>query len=189
MPFSDFTLPEAARTFHLVLEETAPIFATIAEAPVSSLLTATLAENLPLALAIHTEKARSELLIAPILVELRRLLEHRISLFSGVAFDVDAEQGLSGACDYLLSRSSEQLYIRAPVAAIVEAKNDNLKAGLGQCIAQMVAARLFNERADNGVIAIYGMVTTGSSWKPLELKGDAVPSTPVNITSPSRAVS
>jgi len=174
MSFSDFTLPEVARTFRLVLDETAMIFASLPEAPVSPLLTATLAENLPLALAIHTEKARSELLIAPMLVELRRLLEHRISLFSGVAFDVDSEQGLSGACDYLLSRSSEQLYIRAPVAAIVEAKNDNLKAGLGQCIAQMVGARLFNERANNGIDVVYGMVTTGGLWKPLELKGQTV---------------
>ena len=174
MSFSDFTLPEAARTFRLVLQETAPVFASLPEAPVSPLLAATLAENLPLALAIHTEKARSELLIAPVLVELRRLLEHRISLFSGVAFDVDSDQGLSGACDYLLSRSPEQLFIRAPVAAIVEAKNDNLKGGLGQCIAQMVAARLFNERQGNGIDVVYGMVTTGSLWKPLQLKGQAV---------------
>ena len=73
MSFSDFTLPEVARTFRLVLEETAQVFASLPEAPVSSLLTATLAENLPLALAIHTEKARSELLIVPMLVELPAL--------------------------------------------------------------------------------------------------------------------
>jgi hypothetical protein len=174
MSFSDFTLPQVARTFRLVLEESAQVFVSLPEAPVGSLLTATLAENLPLALAIHTEKARSELLIAPMLVELRRLLEHRISLFSGIAFDVDSEQGLSGTCDYLLSRSPEQLYMRAPVAAIVEAKNDNLKAGLGQCIAEMVAARLFNEREGNCIDAVYGMVTTGSLWKPLELRGQTV---------------
>ena len=174
MSFSDFTLPDAARTFHLTLEESASLFVSLPEAPVSSLLTAVLAENLPLALAIHTEKARSELLVAPILVELRRLLEHRISFFSGVAFDVDAQQGLSGTCDYLLSRSSEQLYIRAPVATIVEAKNDNPKAGLGQCIAQMIAARLFNERAGNNIEIVYGMVTTGSLWKPLALNGQTV---------------
>ena len=188
MSFSDFTLPEVARIFRLVLQETAQVFAALPEAPVSALLTATLAENLPLALAIHTEKARSELLIAPMLVELRRLLQHRISLFSGVAFDVDSDQGLSGTCDYLLSRSSEQLYIRAPVAAIVEAKNDNLKAGLGQCIAEMVAARLFNEREGNRIDAVYGMVTTGGLWKPLELRGQTVSLDPgeYHISQPGR---
>ena len=61
-------------------------------------------------------------------------------------FSVDPEQGLSGVCDFLLSRSSEQLTIEAPVVAIAEAKNENMNAGIAQCLAQMVAAQMFNQR-------------------------------------------
>ncbi len=52
-----------------------------------------------------------------------------------------------------------------------EAKNDGIASGLGPCIATMVAAREFNARApsDPPVRAVYGVVTTGSSWKFLRL--------------------
>ncbi len=48
---------------------------------------------------------------------------------------------------------------------IIEAKNENIIAGLGHCIAAMVAAQLFNQRSENGVTTIYGAVTTGTNWK------------------------
>ena len=63
----------------------------------SDLLRQTLQENVPLALDISTEKAHSEFIIAPVLLEVRRQLDHRISLFSGVEFNVNPEQGLRGA--------------------------------------------------------------------------------------------
>lgn len=49
-----------------------------------------------------------------------------MSLFSGREFNVDAARGLSGYCDFLISRSPEQLVIESPVIALVEAKNDNI---------------------------------------------------------------
>ncbi|GCL35647.1 MAG: hypothetical protein ACKO9I_12000 [Sphaerospermopsis kisseleviana] len=51
--------------------------------------------------------------------------------------------------------------INAPVILVVEAKNENIKGGLGQCIAEMYAAKLFNEREENEITEIYGVVTTG----------------------------
>ena len=57
---------------------------------------------------------------------------------------------------------------------LVEAKNDNIKAGLGQCIAEMIAARIYNEREGKGPTTIYGVVTTGSIWKFLKLDGSTV---------------
>jgi hypothetical protein len=105
------------------------------------------------------------MIIAPILVELKKCFLNQISLFSGVTFNVDANQNLTGICDFLISKSSEQLFITAPVIILVEAKNDNLKSGLGQCIAEMLAAQLFNEREGNNIKVIYGSVTTGSTWK------------------------
>jgi hypothetical protein len=44
---------------------------------------------------------------------------------------------------------SERLTIKAPVIALVEAKNDNLQSGLGQCMAEMIAAQIFNRQYAN----------------------------------------
>lgn len=104
-----------------------------------------------MATAINTEKVRSELIIAPVLVEVRRQTQNRISLFSGSAFDVDQASGVTGCCDFILSASREQLEINAPVVTVVGAKKEDLIGGIGQCIASMVAAQIFNERAGNGV--------------------------------------
>lgn len=169
MAYNHFTLTSVKRGFGLTLHEQTALFAAITPIPVHDLLRAVLDENVPLALAINTEKARSELIIAPILVEVRRLLHHQISLFSGVEFPVDAEQGLTGICDFILSQSPEQLVLNAPVLVIVEAKNENIKAGLAQCIAEMIAARIYNEREGTGVAVVHGVVTTGSIWKFLRL--------------------
>lgn len=81
-----------------------------------------LAEYVPLARAINTEKARSELMIANILVEARKRLNHQISLFSGIEFNVDKASDLNGFCDFMISASPEQLMLNAPVITIVEAK-------------------------------------------------------------------
>jgi hypothetical protein len=170
MAYSDFTLAEVKHRFQLTIEEQADLFASVGEAPVTSFLAEALRENTPLALAINTEKARSELIIAPILVEVRKLVNHQISLFSGVDFTVNPGQGLNGVCDYIVSRSPEQLIITAPILMIFEAKNENIKGGLAQCIAAMVAARLFNEREGNDIPILYGAVTTGNIWKFLRLQ-------------------
>jgi len=174
MAYAEFSVESAVTRLQLTLEERQDLYGTVAAVAISPHLRVTLDENVPLALSIHTEKARSELIVAPILVEVRKRLEHRISLFSGVDFTVDASRGLNGTCDYLISRSPEQLYIRAPVLIIGEAKNDNIKSGLGQCIATMVAAQAFNERAGNSIPTVHGLVTTGSNWKFLQLEGSTL---------------
>lgn len=82
---------------------------------------------------------------------------------------MDAETGLEGQCDFILSRSPEQYDITSPVMTIVEAKNENIKSGLGQCIATMIAAQLFHQKQEVIPEAIYGAVTTGTDWKFLKL--------------------
>lgn len=171
MAYSDFSLQEAAKRFQLTIEEQEHLFALTPEVPPGELLQAILAEYVPLALALSTEKARSELIIAPVLVEVRKLAQRQISLFSGVDFPVDAAQGLNGVCDFLLAQSREQFFIRAPVAVIVEAKNENFTTGLGQCAAMMVAAQIYNAREETGLTTMYGAVTTGNVWKFLRLDG------------------
>jgi hypothetical protein len=95
-------------------------------------------------------------------------------LFSGKEFNVAPERGLNGFCDFLISLSPEQLLIKAPVIAIVEAKNDNIQLGLGQCIAEMVAAQLFNQKHNTLIQTVYGCVTTGTNWKFLKLQDKTV---------------
>lgn len=174
MAFSDFTLRDVSDRLQVKLVDAPDLFAAVPEWQPSPFLTTLLQEFLPLALAINTEKARSELLIAPVLADLRAQLGHRVSVFSGIDFTVDTELGLAGFCDFILSSSPEQQFLRHPVAAIVEAKNENIKSGLGQCIAAMVGARLFNEREGAPAAIIYGAVTTGSLWRFLQLEGSVV---------------
>jgi hypothetical protein len=96
-----------------------------------------------------------------------------MSLFSGIDFNVDKERGLAGFCDFILSGSSEQLYLEAPAVTIVEAKNESIFSGLGQCLAEMYAARIYNEKEGFNLPCIYGAVTTGDEWKFLKLGNDA----------------
>ncbi len=174
MAYSDFTLAQVTQQFGLTINDQTNLFATTPDAEASKLLSDTLSYSLPLALAINSEKARSEFIIAPILVELRKKLNNQISLFSGLDFNVDPQQGLNGTFDFLVSRSPIQSLIAAPVVAIVEAKKENLNVGLGQCIAEMVAARIFNERAKINISIVYGAVTSGTNWRFLKLEGEAV---------------
>ncbi len=170
MAYSDFTLQKLKKDFGLSVQEHSNLFARVDPVPSSDLLNRTLQETVQLAIAINTEKARSEMIITPILLEVRRQAKGQISLFSGVEFNVDAAAGLVGYCDYILSRSPSQLTINAPVILITEAKNENIKAGLGQCIAGMVAAQRFNQSEGEAIKAIYGAVTTGEIWKFLRLE-------------------
>ncbi|MFB3042118.1 MAG: hypothetical protein ACE1ZS_10045 [Candidatus Poribacteria bacterium] len=171
MAYSEFTLLKIKETFgDFTIDQESNLFHSIEAVEVSNLLNEILKENIPLALAVHTEKARSEFIIAPILVELRKTLDHKISLFSGIDFNVDPSIGLNGQCDFIISTSRDQLVLTAPLILIVEAKNENIKGGLGQCIAEMIAAKLFNEREENQITTIYGVVTTGTAWRFLKLE-------------------
>ncbi|MCI5130451.1 MAG: hypothetical protein D3904_02755 [Candidatus Electrothrix sp. EH2] len=171
MPYSDFTVKKVQEVFQVRLHETSGLFSGLPEQKASLHLAETLKENVPLAISINTEKARSELIIAPILVELKKQHKGNLSLFSGVELTADRERELSGFCDFLLSRSPEQLYVRSPVVMIVEAKNENIMSGLGQCIAEMIAAGIFNEQEGDALDRTYGVITSGNLWRFLKLEG------------------
>ncbi|MBW4475926.1 MAG: hypothetical protein KME54_03380 [Tolypothrix brevis GSE-NOS-MK-07-07A] len=171
MSYSEFSLAKAKQAFGLTTLEKRDIFAAVAELAASNLLTETLNYNKAIALGSNSEKARSELIIAPILVDLRRQLNEQISLFSGVDFTVDETKGLNGICDFIITQSPEMLIVTAPVITVVEAKKENINGGFGQCAAEMVAAQIFNQQAAIEIKTIYGAVTTGSIWQFLKLEG------------------
>ncbi|MDY6807089.1 MAG: hypothetical protein SXA11_25215 [Cyanobacteriota bacterium] len=174
MPYSKFTLEELKKNFNLTFSETLGKFNNLPEVAPSQILQDIFKYYIPLGLAIGSEKAKSEFIIAPILAEIKQREGDGISLFSGLEFNVDVERGLNGFCDFIMSSSPEQLLIEAPVVTLVEAKNDNLKSGLATCIAEMVGAQIFNEREGNEITKIYGAVTNGTNWQFMELESQTV---------------
>ena len=173
MAFGDFAFPQVYAELGLSFEE-ADLYSDVPAIGPRPDFIATIAEGATVALATATEKAKSEFIIAPVLLELHRLLGGAFALFSGVELNVDVNKGLNGVCDFILSGSPRQFVLTAPLVTIVEAKNDNLRGGLGQCIAAMFAASLFNQKAGNPTPVVHGVVTTGGAWKFLKLEGTAV---------------
>lgn len=173
MAFSDFPYPDVVAQFGLT-EDSADLFAGVPVRAAGPALLAFLGTNLTLANLINTEKARSELLVAPVLSELWRQAGGRINLFSGAEFPADPDARLTGFVDFLIGRGPQLPRVSAPVVVVFEAKRDNIAEGYGQCIAAMVGAQRFNRRAGTGVETIYGGITTGINWKFLRLGGTAL---------------
>ena len=118
-----------------------------------------------------SEKARSELLITPILIELRQKNPHIFTYFSGCLFDIDKQRGLKGFCDFIISKRWNAVFLESPVAALVEAKhNQALLDAVPQCGAEMYAAQIFNQRKGQEIPIIYGAVTNGYEWQFLTLE-------------------
>jgi hypothetical protein len=173
MPYGQFTLTQVKKAFDLTTIEGGRFLPDTPSISPSQWLTHFLEESLPNA-ASGSEKARSEGIIYPVLIEVRRILNRKITVFSGEDFTVDESIGLNGVCDFLITRSIETLAIESPIIAIVEAKKGELKPGIGQCIAEMVAAQRFNQASDRGIEQIYGVVTSGTQWRFLKLEGSVV---------------
>ena len=174
MAYSSFTLGKVSKTFHLETIRKRGIFAEIEPVEPSAQLTMVLERNLPFALTMGTEKAKSEMVVAQVLVELCLHFDNRVSLFSGIDFNVDAKQELTGVCDFLVSLSPQPFDLEAPVIALVEAKNADVKLGVGQCAAEMVAAQRFNADAGNDIPCVYGATTSGTEWLFLKLEGQTL---------------
>ncbi len=126
-------------------------------------------------LGLCSEKAKSEFIVAPLLIELRRALGRRFSVFSGMELNVNRARGLNGACDHVLTKGGNQHLRGAPIVGILKAKNeDHSLQGLGQCVAAMYAAQLRNRRDGWAVPFVFGAVTTGRAWQFLRLEGLAL---------------
>jgi hypothetical protein len=124
-------------------------------------------------LALISEKSRSEFIVVPILLAARELSGDQFAIYSGQRLDVEPEKGLAGECDFILALGPALPPLHAPLMTVVEAKKNDIEVGLGQCIAQMVAARTFNQRAGRGASPVWGCVTTGETWQFLQLVGQA----------------
>ncbi|SJM89079.1 conserved hypothetical protein [Crenothrix polyspora] len=174
MPYSNFTIKKVQKDFGIEIIEKTELFSAIESREISNHLKETLFDNVSLAVSVNTEKARSELIIAPVLVEIRKIFHKKISFFSGIELNIDKERDLTGFCDFIISQSPEQLFLSAPVITVVEAKNENIMSGMGQCAAEMIAAKLYNEQEGTMLSKIYGVVTSGNIWKFLKLEGNKI---------------
>ncbi len=165
MTYNKFTLEKVIDKFSVEVKYVPHIFdSPIEKVAKSEILQMILKRNMPLSKAIPTEKALSELLISPILVELKEI-KKTIGVFSGIEFNVDSSQGLNGRCDFIISGNDSQFVLNAPVLTIVEAKKGLMEDGYGQCIAEMIAAQIFNQRKGVEYKKIYGVVTSGLHWQ------------------------
>lgn len=171
MPYNEFTLESAESRLGLAVV-LGDLFPGVRPVAVPEWLGDVLSRGRSVA-ALVSEKARSEFLVAPVLLACRELVPGDLAIYSGQRLDVDPDRGLSGECDYILSLTEPVPRLRAPLVTVLEAKRGDIEIGLGQCVAQMAAARLFNERA--GVSGpVFGAVTTGEAWQFLRLDGTAV---------------
>lgn len=123
---------------------------------------------------VHTEKARSEWLVAPLLLDLWERSGGAVNVYSGAELVADEAAGLSGFCDFLIGRGPQLPRPRAPLAVVFEAKNDSIPGGYGQCIAAMVGLQRLNRNEGREVATVYGCVTTGTDWRFLTLAGSAL---------------
>ena len=174
MAYSKFTNADLKEKFGIRISYHENLFGNASPRQPSAFLLETLKRNLDLALMQGTEKARSELIIAPVFVELRDQAEKKISIFSGVEFNVDKKLGLWGRADFLVSRSDYQVVLEAPIVVAIEAKEQDFDGGLTQCAAEMQATKIFNEQHNTIVDKIYGCVTTGDIWKFLVMENGQV---------------
>jgi hypothetical protein len=169
MSYSKFTSEELNEKFGIEQSFQTALFTTVKARSVSDWLKQTIDLNLDFALEQGTEKARSEYIIAPVFSELRQQSKKQISIFSGIEFNVDRQNKLTGECDFLISRSHIQTFLKEPVVVAVEAKRQDFEKGYVQCTAEMIAAKIFNEQKGNQVSVMYGCVTTGNVWQFLVL--------------------
>lgn len=171
MAYSDFTLARLNEQFGLT-NRRERLFHIVQPISPSSWLIDELQqlEELP----VRTEKAKSEYIVVPILKELRRLNDKYFTVYSGEILTADLALGLNGECDFMLAKDINTFDLNYPIIHIVEAKRNDLEIGVPQCAAQLLGARMFNEKRGVKLEKIYGCVTTGNDWLFLVLEDNLV---------------
>jgi len=171
MSYRKFTLEKIKSQFQIEIQKKS-LFSDIQTIEQSAWLQETL--NLAKIIPVNSEKAKSELIIMPILVEITRRNIDKISLYSGMVLNADNRQGLNGECDFIFSNKPHSYFLESPIFALVEAKNDNIDYRLAQCIAQMLGAVIFNQKHNIVVQCIYGCVTNSDAWQFLKLENNQI---------------
>ncbi len=183
MAYTEFSLERVVQEFSLQVEIKS-LFDKIEAQPLPELLTMSLEAGISLALRGGSEKARSEFIVAPVLLALRQISHERITIYSGATLNADPSRGLNGECDFIVAEGiALPALLSPPILTLVEAippegaswnqeaKKQDIELGLGQCIAQMLGAMQFNQTANKAKPCIYGCVTSAEVWQFLKLEG------------------
>lgn len=102
-------------------------------------------------IAMTSEMARREFLIAPILAQLLDYVDARLS----IERTISVNNILQGALDYYLEASA--------CCVVIEAKNADLQRGFHQLMAEMVALDQHPETPASPLL--YGAITVGDVWQ------------------------
>jgi hypothetical protein len=183
MAYTEFSLERVVQEFSLQVEIN-PLFEKVETQPLPELLTMSLQAGISLALRGGSEKARSEFIVAPVLLALRQISHERVTIYSGATLNADAGRGLNGECDFIVAEGiALPALLSPPILTLVEAippegaswnqeaKKQDIELGLGQCVAQMLGAMQFNKVANKAKPCIYGCVTSAEVWQFLKLEG------------------
>lgn len=92
MTFTDFSFPVVLTDLSLTLAEK-NLYSAVGPLALPEDFLTRLRDDAELARAVATEKARAEFIVAPVLLELRRLAPGHFGLFSGVELKADPKVG------------------------------------------------------------------------------------------------
>ncbi len=126
---------------------------------------------------LETTEPAKMLLIDALMAEIVPNHPH-LKIWKAVPLETDE---LTGTADYLVA--PDYAYVRTPLLCVAEAKRDDFVQGRAQCIAEMVACRWHNRRADLET-DVFGIVSNGQAWQFYQLSlGGEVLETPLYVTS------
>lgn len=102
-------------------------------------------------IALNSEMAKRDFMIAPILWEIIRHANAKIN----VEYQIEIDNRLSGSLDYLI-RSNQEIIV-------IEAKKGDMDKGFNQLTAEMIALDMYEEKELPG--SLYGAVSIGELWR------------------------
>jgi len=170
MAYKDFKFKDISKDFS-IRQTTGKLFKTALPdvTPSEHLLRSLeMAKEFPLT----TEKAISEAVVFPILQEIKLNNRKTIELFSGERLVADKSRGLTGECDFIFAKAPGSKELMAPIINITEAKRGDIDNpnSLAQTAAQLIGARVFNQKNDSPIDPVYGACTSGYEWVFLKLE-------------------
>lgn len=169
MAYTDFTLADLNRQFG-VTNQIGPLFGQVDPVAPTAFLHESLARGQRLRL--RNEKIKSEAIVYPVLTDVLDRQTNYFTLFSGENLPALRERGLTGECDFLITKDTLGYEPDMPIVSVVEAKRNDFEAGVPQCAAQLVGANLFNAALGHPVAVLYGCVTTADQWLFMRLTGN-----------------
>lgn len=173
MAYSNFTKDELKKKFGVKIKD-ANLFNSkqIKFIEPSSWLIETLTRLQNIGFA--TEKERSERLVTPVLAELHQLNEGSFKIYSGQIMNADDNAGLNGECDFLLAYGDVSDILETPIFTITEAKKQDIGLGIIQCSAQLIGAKIFNEKENYDSPLLFGCSTTGVDWRFIHYENNTI---------------